>query len=125
MPVASFIALAAAVRPSGLLGSLQIMSVTYDAMIVTCRQDTYALGLFLGFVFVVSLSSSSTPAPSSRFRPVFEVVGFSGLVSLVGDEEPLLLLEADVVSGSALTAAIVAGSSGVITFAVDRGDAFA
>ena len=123
-PAALFIALAAAVRPSGLLGSLRIKLVsTQEGFgVVTVA---YGFGRFRGLVLDLSLSPPSTPAPSSLLIPALGFGSVSDLTLLTGDAEPCSSSTAGVEPGSTLTAADVDESSGVMTFEVDSGDAFA
>ena len=72
----------------------------------------------------MSLSSLSTPAPSSLFMPDFGAARPSCLTSLVGDDAGPLSFDGDVLSGSDLIGADVAGSSGGTIVDVDRGDFF-
>ena len=57
--------------------------------------------------------------------PVFGAGDASALTSLTGDTESCSSSNVRVESGSGLTAGGAVDSSGVITFAVDKGDAFA
>lgn len=70
----------------------------------------------------MSLSSLSTPAPSSLFTPVFVAGRPSCLTSLTGDGVDPLSFDGGVLSGSDLIGADVAGSSGATIVDVDSGD---
>lgn len=72
----------------------------------------------------LSLSSLSTPAPSSLFTPGFGAGKASCLSSLIGDDTGPFSFDEDVVSGSDLIGAESAGSSGGTVVDVDRGDFF-
>ena len=85
---------------------------------------SYGLALFLGGFLGLSLSSLSTPAPNSLFTPGFRVDKPSCLISLTGDATGALPFDGDVLSGSDLICADVAGSSGGTVVDVDRGDFF-
>lgn len=85
---------------------------------------SYGLALFLGGFLGLSLSSLSTPAPSSLFTPVFGAGRPSCLTSLTGDDEDPLSFDGVVWSGSVLMGADAVGSSGATIVDVDRGDFF-
>lgn len=85
---------------------------------------SYGLALFLGIFLGLSLSSLSTPAPSSLFTPGFRAGRPSCLTSLTGDDTGALSFDGGVLSGSDLICADVAGSSWGTVVDVDRGDFF-
>jgi len=123
-PAAPFIALAAAVRPSGLLGSLFCVSMKFKG-VAEVWLKAYGLGLFFALVLGVSWSSASTPAPSSLLIPAFGVATVSDLTSLAGDVESCCpSLNVGVESASTCVAEDLVDSSGVTTVEVDNGDAF-
>ena len=123
-PPAFFRAFAAAVRPSGLFGSLLLLELAVCLDTLTVRtMPTYGLGLFLTFVLAVSLSSPSVPALTSFLMPVLGAEGPSDLAAFGVDACVGSSSSAGVMSGSALTAVDVEGSSGVMTLEVESGDA--
>lgn len=87
-------------------------------------RDPYGLALFLGGFLGLSLSSLSTPAPSSLFTPGFRGDRPSCLTSLTGDDAGSLSFDGGVLSGSDLIGADGTGSSGATVVDFDRGDFF-
>lgn len=87
-------------------------------------EGSYGLALFLGGFLDLSLSSLSTPAPSSLFTPDFEAGRSSCSSSLTGGEAGPLSFDGGVFSGSDLIGADVGGSSVGTVVDVDRGDFF-
>lgn len=87
-------------------------------------RGSYGLALFLGGFLGLSLSSLSTPAPSSLFTPVFGAGRPSCMTSLTGDDVGPLSFDGGELSGSDLIGADIAGSSGGTVVDVDRGDLF-
>lgn len=85
---------------------------------------SYGLALFRGGFLALSLSSLSVPAPSSLFTPDFGASKPSSLTSLAGGDAGPLSFDGGVLSGSDLTSAGIAGSSGGTIVDVDRGDFF-
>lgn len=85
---------------------------------------SHGLVLFLGGFLGLSLSSLSTPAPSSLFTPVFGTGRPSCLTSLTDDGVDPLSFDGGVLSGSDFIGADVAGSSGATIVDVDSGDFF-
>ena len=107
--------------PSSLRDRLEL---SFERICKTRYLVTHALGFFFGPGRAFTFTGSSTPAPSSRFDPVFGLDGSFFTVSSVDEGAVFVATGAGVSLDSDLGSSWCGRSEGVANVDVDKGDFF-